>query len=137
MARRGSVNELCLNDNLSNSELVVYYRMPTTSERQEYLNRRQIRKGKVFVDNTIVNKADFGARIITGVREGDFERLGDNGQYLPISSDQQSEYYYPEWREWMAEHCNDILMVIAYRAFEVPVSAVLPGDKTGEDLEKN
>jgi hypothetical protein len=140
MARRESStkNLLLMQDNLSDSTLGLYYRTPTTKERQAYINKRSLRQGKKFIDNSAANRVDFGKRILTGLREGDFERAVDDG-FVPFSTEEKSKNYFPEWKEWMEANCSDVLTMLAIRVFELSVT---PGteesadDEVGEDLEK-
>ncbi|SDP78033.1 hypothetical protein [Desulforhopalus singaporensis] len=135
MARRESTeqNLLVLQDNLSDSTLGVFYRTPTTKERQQYLNKRTVREGKKFKDNSIANRVLFGKKIMTGLRDGDFERTVGDGEYQPISTDKNSPDYYEDWKDWMEEHCSDVLMILGYRVFE---ASCYPG-RSEEDLEED
>jgi hypothetical protein len=139
MPRRESTSDLILlRDNLSDSTLGIYYRQPTTKERQAYINRRQVRQGNKFVDNTVANRVASGKLIMTGLRDGDFERA-DGDSYRPISSSPGAENYYPNWADWMEEHCSDVLVALAIRVFELPVttwSKEADEAEAGEDLEK-
>ncbi len=124
MARRESnkKNLLLMQDNLSNSTLGLYYRTPTTKERQAYINRRSVREGKKFRDNSAANRVEFGARILTGLREGDFERAVGVDEFKPFSSDEKSTAYFPDWREWMQDNCSDVLTMLSIRVFELSVT---------------
>lgn len=143
MARRESSkkNLLLLQDNLSDSTLGLYYRTPTTKERQAYINKRSIRQGKKYIDNSAANRVEFGKRILTGLREGDFERSVGEDQYQPISTVSGHKDYYEDWPNWMEENCSDVLTMLAIRVFEMsvtPGSAVDDDDLEDEDdLEKN
>ena len=125
MPRRENNNNdlLLLQDNLSDSVLGIYYRQPTTKERQAYLNKRSIRQGNRFVDNSAACRVESGKRIITGLRDGDFERRVEGGNYRPIATNRDSADYYEAWPEWMEKHCSDVLTALAVRVFEVPVQA--------------
>jgi hypothetical protein len=137
MARRerSKENYLEFQDNISDSVLGLFFRTPTTKEQQAFINKRAIRTGKKHVDNTAANRVAFGKRIITGVREGDFERKVGQDEYKPISSDPSSENYYENWKDWMEDNCADVLTVLAARVFEVPVS-VVQTEEDDEDLGK-
>ncbi len=138
MARRETIeqNELLLQDNISGDVLGILYRSPTTSERQTYINKRSVRKGKKYIDNSIACRVAGGKQIITGLREGDFERKDEAGNYVPISTDKNSPHYYEDWPDWMETHCSDILTALAIRVFEVPVVAGVDEDEE-EDPQKN
>ena len=136
MARREAKehNEILIQDHLSGSELGLYYRMPTTAERQSYINRQKVRMDGKWVDNSVSNRVAHASSILTGLREGDFERK-DGDLYIPISTDTQSEYYHPEWRQWMEDNCSDILTMVAVRVFEMPVTLAVKADKEGLEGE--
>ena len=120
MARRESRqhNELKLRDNLSGSDITLYYRMPTTSERQRYQNKSLQRHRNRVEFNQAQARLEAGLTIITGFKEGDFERLVDSG-YQPFSCREGAANYYPEWRNWLAEHADDLLMLLAAQVFDV------------------
>ena len=138
MARRETSenNELLLQDHLSDSVLGTYYRTPDTAERQTYINKQRKRVGKKYVDNSVANRIVHGKKIITGIREGDYERkVGD--EYVPFSSDPQAENYFEGWRDWMEVNCADVLTMLAVRVFEMPVTLTRPDeDDPEEDIEK-
>lgn len=135
MARRESSkkNLLLMQDNLSNSTLGLYYRTPTTKERQAYINRRSVREGKQFRDNSAANRVEFGARILTGLREGDFERAAGVDDFVPISTNEKDKNYFPDWREWMLENCSDVLTMLSIRVFEMSVTPSSEEFPAGDD----
>lgn len=135
------LNELRIRDNISGSDIVFYYRMPTTAERAAYSNesfRRQGRKVKVGIGET---RQKYGLKILAGFREGDFE-LAD---HYKMSSDPASEFYNADWKEHIAKHAGDLVELLAIRVFDMPASVAAPdedededeGDGEGEDAEKN
>lgn len=126
-------NFLQLQDNISDSVLGVYYRTPTTKERQLYINKKSFREGKKLKDNSAANRVNFGKRIITGLRDGDFIRTNEEGNEQPISTDKVSENYYEEWKDWMVEHCSDVLTVLSGRVFEVSVTTYVQDEDDGDD----
>lgn len=127
MARReAAVNEFIIQDHLSDTELKVYYRQPTTEERQAYINNRHKRVGDEYVDNSVAGRVAGGKAIITGVGEGDFERLEGEG-HVPVTPDQK------DWKEWMEANAADVLQLLAVRVFERSLGA--PAPKKGEVKE--
>ena len=137
MARRETIesNLLVMRDNLSDSMLGVYYRQPATSERQDYINKRSVRQGKRFVDNSAACRVKFAKKIITGLRDGDFERPDEHGGWRGISSNPQSPDYLENWQDWMEANAADVLTALAVRVFEAPVIAV--GVNPDEDLDQD
>lgn len=125
-------NTLTIQDQLSDSEIKLSYRMPTTKERQGFQNLAvQRRRNKVEM-NQAEARLTYGMKILTGVRDGDFERLQD-GAYVPLSSREGSDHYYPEWKSWMGEHAADLVMLLGAHVFEQS-AMITAGD---EDQEGN
>jgi len=150
MPRRLSdeTNELRIQDNISGSEIVLYYRMPTTEESIRYTNQMQQRRKNKLVLRLGEVRQKFGAAILTGFRDGDFEiKAGD--QYAPIASDPTSRYFDPHWKEHVMQRAADIIEALAIHVFEASVEAAgdeadgeadgeAAGDEAGdEDVEKN
>jgi hypothetical protein len=141
MARRlgDELNEMRFQDNLSGSEIVLFYRMPTTKERIGYANESFRRTGKKVINRSVETRMKYGAAILKGFREGDFE-IESKGEYAPISCDSKSEHYFPDWHAFVVNHAPDLIEYLAIRVFDIPVQ--LPDEdeeetETGEDLEKN
>lgn len=142
MARRESdkQNELKIHDNLSDSDITLLFRMPTTKERQNYQNMVLGRKRNKINYNQAAARLEFGLKILTGFNEGDFERkIGD--RHVPFSYQEGTENYYPEWREWIGKHASDLVMLLAAHVYDV--SAVIneaddmddSDDEASEDIE--
>jgi len=131
-------NLLTIQDNLSGCELGLYYRFPETSERQGYFNGMQKRLGKKVVNNAVANRVKYGKKILTGLRDGDFERRDDAGAYIPISTDMGNQaHYFEGWMKWMEDNCADILVALAVRVYEFPVLAAAPqNDGGGGEVEE-
>lgn len=119
-------NELKMHDNLSNSEVTLLYRMPTTTERQGFLNKAISRIGTSVEFHQEEARWEFGLKILTGIVDGDFERL-EEGKYVPISSREQSEYYYPTWKEWMGVYAADLVSLLGRHVFDAPSRIVEEG----------
>jgi len=116
--------------------------MPTTAEMTGYANESIQRKRNKVVFQQPAARLKYGARILTGFREGDFERKQD-GVYRPMASDPQSEHYAPDWKEYLVEHAADLVMLLAGHVFDVsagieqPENEEEPDQAPGEDVEKN
>jgi len=138
MARRlgDELNEMRFQDNLSNSEIVLQYRMPTTPERVAYTNESFQRKGRKIISRPVETRLKYGLKILEGIREGDFEVKGPDGTWVVISSDPKSEHYFAGWKEHVEKYASDIVELLAIRVFDVPVQAAPEEDaeeETGEE----
>jgi len=138
MARRLSadVNELILQDRLSNSEIVFYYRLPTTAERLAYAGQRSQRIGNKVKDKSFETRLKGAKKILTGIREGDFEIPDGKGKFVPLASDPASPHYRQDWKEKVEEYGSDLLELLAYHVFEFSVVDQRPGqEETAEAKE--
>jgi len=122
MARRlgDELNEMRFQDNLSGSEIVLLYRMPTTRERVAYTNEAYQRKGRKVINRTVETRMKYGLAILGGFREGDFERKV-GADWKPIASDSASDNYFPEWKAHVEKYASDLVEHLAIRVFELPV----------------
>ncbi|MDH5524441.1 MAG: hypothetical protein OEY01_10685 [Desulfobulbaceae bacterium] len=126
-------NELRINDNLSGSELVVYYRMPTATERLHYSNKSVVREGGKVVFNHGPVRQEYGMKIFVGFKDGDFADADGN----PMSSDPQSPHYNKNWRDLIEKYAADIVEVLALFVFESSVAVKRnPTEKPKPDPEE-
>ena len=123
MARRESSknNAIKINDNLSGSTITLYYRMPTTSERQEYANRCVQRQGQKVVMRQAEARLESGLKILAGFAPDAFERL-DGDKYRPIASDPGHPDFFPEWKPWVEDNAADLVILMAAQVFDVSCS---------------
>lgn len=148
MPRRLSdeVNELRIKDNISGSEIVFSYRMPTTSERAAYANESYRRKGSKIENRVVEARQKFGKKILVGVRDGDFEVKLEDGTYAPLSST-PGPHYQADWKDTVARHAGELLELLAARVFDGSASLETDAPEeeaggveaaaSGEDAEKN
>lgn len=138
MARRlGGDNLLKIQDNISGSEIHLNYRMPTTKEVVSYRNGSTKRVRNTLVGCVGENRLEHGAKILTGFREGDFEKQAD-GKWVPISSDPKSKHYDPDWKNIVCKQAPDLIETLAVHVFDASSQVVQPGPETeGEDTEGN
>lgn len=132
-------NELKIHDNISNSDIILYYRDPDTAERSGYQNESLQRRRSRIVFRTAEARLKYGAKILTGFRSGDFERKID-GRWVPMASDPQSEHYFEDWKAHLVKHAGDLIMLLAAHVFDAPAEVEEPDDADdipGEDAEKN
>lgn len=123
--------EVTFYDRLSDSNITLYYRMPTTEERIKYSNSL-VQKRLNKIESTIGQaRIKAGANIILGFKEGAFS-LPDKGL---ISSEPASKNYDPQWKDFIKQYASDILETLAVHVFEAPLSS---GEaKPEEDGEDN
>jgi hypothetical protein len=105
----------------------IYYRRPRPSECIAYQSSLMKRKGDKIQDNTYKTRLEFGLKIITGIREGDYGT--EDGQ--PISSDPQSPHFREDWKELIARVAHLHVVAVAALAFE----GVAARGKTGVEFE--
>lgn len=135
-------NTLKLNDNISGSELELYYRQPSTKERQAYQAQAFPRKGSKVKVNLVATQIKFGKRIITGFEEGNFGMIED-GKTVVFSADPDSKNYRKDWKDLLEKHASDILMILAAQVFDAPTEIDEPDDddeldfSLEEDIEGN
>jgi hypothetical protein len=137
------LNELIIQDNISGSEIVLSYRMPTTAERAAYANESFRRKGNKVETRVVESRQKYGLKVLAGIREGDFI-VNPSGLEKKLSSDPSSANFDPQWKDIVAHHAGDILELLAAHVFDgsVSVGAAAGRDEEadpadGEDLEKN
>ncbi len=127
-------NTLKIQDNVSNSEIHLYYRMPTTKENVNFTNNMTKRKGNKIVNNIGAVRQKYGARILMGFREGDFEKPDGKGGYVIFSSDQNSKLFDPDWKKHVKKSANDLIEFLAMHVFEASAKKVAAEDpEEGDD----
>lgn len=135
-------NEFRLHDNLSDSDLVLYYRNPTTRERQAYQNMAIKRRRNKIDLNQAAARLRYGLLILTGFRDGDFVREVD-GVPTAYSSDKGSDRYLATWKDEIEAGAADIAMLLGGFVFDSSAEAEVPEDDddgpaaAGEGAEEN
>jgi len=133
------LNTLKMWDNISNSELEIYYRAPTTEERTAFSNESIQRKRNKIFFRTSQARQKFGLKILEGIREGDFI-IKKGSKKVSLASDPKSPNYDPEWKNLMMKHAADIVELLAVHVFEAPAETLdeeAADDLIAEDAEKN
>ena len=123
-------------DNISGTEIEFQYRMPTTSEREKYSNKSVQRVRNETVFKLAATRQQFGAAILTGIRDGDFQ-IEENGKVTALSSNPNSEGYRADWKEKVAESAPDLIQLLAAHVFEGSAEVVSKKDDDPEGDEKN
>jgi len=133
----GERNELILNDTLAGCQVGLYYRMPTTSERQGYLNAAVKRERNKVTLHHAEARLKYGLKILEGVRDGDFLRTVD-GKPVAMSSNPASPDFYPDWKKEIEAGCSDLVLALSGLVFEGGADVVTPDDADllgpGEDI---
>jgi len=111
------INELKIHDNISDSDILLYYRAPTTAERNGYHNMAIQRKGRKIRFRQPEARLHYGLKILSGFREGDFVR-DVNGRPEPFSSDSGSPAYLPSWKDEIEKGAADLVMLLAAHVFD-------------------
>ena len=129
-ALNSNKNSLKLFHRLSNSELEIYYRNPTTEERVDYRMEKIQRINDEIKFNIPETRVKFGEKIITGFREGDFG-FYEEGNVKEISSDPSSENYREDWKTILKENASDVLETLAGAVFDdsIDISPPPPDEK--------
>src|SRR3989304_5326416 len=106
-------------DSATGQEVELSHRLPTTLEEVEFQRktfRRRDRKSispEDIARNLAEIRLDFGLRIVTGFKDGDF---GVDGK--PISSDPESTNFYPEWKNLLRDKAPRIISALAVGVLE-------------------
>ena len=119
-------NKLRLHDNISDSNIVLYYRTPTAQEQAAYTNGMSKRVRNKIVNCTGELRQTKGKAILTGFREGDFLKPGtpDSPHYdeklkgVVFSSNPDSPKYDSEWKKLVGKFAPDLVEALAIHAFE-------------------
>lgn len=105
------------------AKLTLFYRLPTTSERQEYINNLvQKDRAAKSLDILYLNRVNAAANLVQGVGEGCFGRQLSDGSVVPISSEKGNEYYADNWKEELANGAADLLDKLGKIVFDTPFS---------------
>lgn len=123
-------NILTIKDAISGTDIELYYRLPSTSERVAYQSRLISHKGGKIQVHTLEARLEYGLKILTGFREGDF---GVKGR--PISSDPQNQNYHENWKELIRAMAADIVNAFAFVVFEGAAVNAEPEPGTGTEGE--
>lgn len=115
------VKELTIFHKPSNSDIVLFYRMPTTSEMNDYQNEIVSKKrNKVVFGNMVDIRMKYGQMIMEGVRQGDIE-IKVNGEYLPLVTNPGHAQYNPDWKNIIVSKAPELIMALAQFAFEAVI----------------
>ena len=119
MARELTSEKLKLTfyDRLSDSDLELFYRLPTTEEQIKYDNSLMTRnRNKV---STAIGEArmKFGAKILTGIGDNSFVHEKE-GKVVPLHSREDSDHYEADWKEIVVRLAPDVVSKLGFVVFE-------------------
>ncbi len=127
-------NEFIIMDAISACEIKLYYRQPTTAERIGFQRLAWQRQGKKVINRTPEARAQYGARILTGIREGDFSCGEDAaGHPILIASEPGALNYRPDWKELVISTAGDLLMVLGMQVFEGSFNELVKAFQANKD----
>lgn len=120
-------NELVIFDPLSNGNVTLFYRKPTTEERVNYMRRlfKKNEKGENEIDYDV--RTEYGLEILTGIGEDNF----GNAEGKAISSNPESSNFDKDWKTLVEAEADELIILLAVTVFEgarivLPESAQLP-----------
>ncbi len=101
-------NKIIIFDKISGSNIEIYYRSITATDRIQYKSAvlNQLTKSN-NIEDAIAMQLMWAEKIITGFRKGDFTLDGK-----VISSDPNDADYYQGWFSVLKETATDILLLI-------------------------
>lgn len=106
-------------DSATGNEVELMHRLPTTEEELEYQQKQFAKRDRKNISpediakNLSALRIEYGAKIVTGFREGDLGKCGQK-----ISSDPTSPLFFAGWKELLREKAPRILAAVASAVFE-------------------
>ena len=113
-------------------EVGVYFREPTTQELHQYNNEAVQRKRNKVIFRHSEAQLKFGAKIMTGIREGDCGAPDDAGNVVAISSDPKSPNYRSDWSDLIEKYAPTVIMALGAHVFGG--AEALDGEEDAEDV---
>ena len=110
--KRVDNNKATFIDGPSGGEVSMYYRTPTNKERIAFSSEMLTRKAGKIASQATAAGLKWGAKIMTGIEDGDFLYDGK-----PVSSKEDSEDYNPEWKRLVLLTAGDLVQALAQLAF--------------------
>lgn len=137
-------NELRINDAISGDVITLFYRIPDTEERVAYQKSLFARKRNKVRTKIPETRQEFGKKILTGFKDGDFYKL-DGEKKVFFSSNPASPKYDSNWKELVGTYAIDLVEFLAQQVFEgnsrdadlFEDEENEAGADTGEDIDPN
>lgn len=111
-------NEMTIADSISGTEITLYFRTPSNSERQRYFADLWGRDGDNITDKSQDARLNWGAEILLGFEDNDLGFKDANGEVTAFSSDPENENHRADWKELIKEYAPELLGFLALRVFE-------------------
>lgn len=127
---------VCLTDRVAgNREVQFTYVLPTTRERNGYLNDQLKRKGRKTEVATSSARLKYGACILRGIRDGDFAVRGKNREIVRISSDPESPEFFPGWKDVVVAKRPHLVEMLCAFVFDGAAALAADSDDEAEEAE--
>jgi len=131
-------SEMTILDALSNTDVLFYYEMPSTTLREKFQNECVKRKGNDFkVGDLPKIRLKYGRMILRGFRPGDFGKKV-NGKAVPLSSEPGLEgfQYDPDWKNTVCKDAGYLVSQFAMTVFENP-SKVMAQEELDDQADES
>ncbi|MFA5423037.1 MAG: hypothetical protein WC374_04200 [Phycisphaerae bacterium] len=113
-------------DNIAGGSITLEYKLPSAEDRIKYSNSLISRHGKKIESTMGETRMKFGAKILSGIADGEFQK--EDGK--PLSSKQDSPNYDAEWKSFIEKYAPDVIAMLAMHVFE---NALTIGEVEEED----
>ena len=123
-------NELVIYDSISQADITFYYRMPTNTERIQFDADSFTGKGKKVKPQSAYAQMKYGARILTGIKDGDFSKDGKN-----ISSEKDSPDFVENWKELVQAAAGDLVQLLGRTIFQGAIPSSQEDDAAADSKE--
>jgi len=94
-------------------DVEIYYRNPTSAELAAFRATQVRRKKNKLINNIFAARMEGGRKVMTGIRDGDFEFEGGL-----ISSDPHSPDFRQDWKALLVKHLPVVVEGVGRAAFE-------------------
>ena len=105
-------------DRLSDSDLELFYRMPTSAEQVDYDNSLMTRTRNKITSNIGAARMKYGKAILKGIGDDTFTVQKDGGYWLPLHSHDDSEHYAEDWKDIVCKMAPDVVSRLGFHVFE-------------------
>lgn len=126
------INEVTITDPIGGGDVKLYYRTPTTNERQQYTSSLFQTKGRKVKTMISGARQKFGQKILTGFRHNDFCLVEEDGRKVAFASDPKDPQYRENWKDLVVESAADLVETLAFHVFEG--AKVMPDDDENDEI---
>lgn len=110
--QESNANKATFMDGPSGGEVSLYYRTPTNKERIAFESETISKKASKITSQAAAAQLKYGSKVLTGIEDGDFLYGGK-----PISSNEESEDYNPDWKRLVQLTAGDLVQALALLVF--------------------